>query len=119
MRKIPVLALLFIACIDIPTGLNDHIDLLTEGGEVASVVCAPAALEIAANERGECSAFNAARTVIEIDGFAPVLWVSDDPQAVSITSNGEIFTGSTVNASVTITATGTNGSTASFVVSSF
>ncbi len=114
-----LLLLAVVGCIDIPTGLNDHLDLLTEGAEVASVACEPVALEVAINETGECAAFNVDLTRIDIDGFAPVTWESSDPQAVSVSTGGGLRAGSAVSASVTITATGTNGSTASFVVSSF
>ena len=110
--------LLLVGCIDIPTGLNEHIDLLTEAAEVASVTCSPVSLAIATNEIGTCSAFNVDGTRIDMDGFAPVVWKSSDPSAVSISTAGEIRAESVVSASVTITALGTNGVSASTVVGS-
>ena len=118
MLKILPLALLLAACIDIPTGLNDHIALLTEGGEAVTVTCSPSSLAVATNEVGDCAAFNVDGTRIDIGGFTPVIWVSSDPSAVSISMSGEIRAENTVAASVTITATGTNGSSATATVAS-
>ncbi len=116
---LPILALAVVGCIDIPTGANDHIEALTNAAEVSSVVCAPVALEIAILETGFCSARNVDGTVIDIDGFSPVVWQSSDPTAVTVSMGGDIFAGINVSTSVIITAKGTNGTSASFAVSTF
>ena len=117
MKKF-ILLLAVAACIETPSGITDYLDALAASGEVASVTCAPASLAIAVNEVGSCSAFNADGTRLEINGVSPVIWVSSDPTAVSVSSDGEIRAESVVSASVTITATGINNSIATAVVAS-
>lgn len=116
-----VLLLALAACfeVEMPTGANDFVDLLTNSAEVASISCVPARLDIATDQTGTCSAFNAAGTVIEINGFSPIVWTSNNPQAVSIRSDGSIFAGFVVATCAMITGTGTNNTSATFCVESF
>ena len=113
------MVLLLVACINVPTGINDHLELLTASAEVASVTCTPSALEIAITETGVCSAFNADLTRLDVGGFSPVIWTSNDPTAVSVSMSGKIFAETVASSAVTITAAGMNGTIASFIVTTF
>ena len=113
-----LLALLLAACIDIPTSITDQIDSLAVANQVASVTCAPHRLSIAVQAIAHCDAFNVDGTRINFDGFLPLVWASSQPTAISVTTAGLIRAETVVSDSVLITAAGTNGSSAGFVVRS-
>ena len=122
MKTLLMLFVLVLAGCDLgglPTSISDQLDDLSASHEVTSISCDPSALEIATSELGVCSAFNASGTRIEYNAYSPVVWTSSAPGAVSIATDGGLRAETVVDPAVTITARGTNGSSATTVVSSF
>ena len=113
-----LLALLLVACMELPTGITDQLDSLTDVNQVASVTCTADGLSIAVQAVEQCDAFNLDGTRINFNGFSPVVWASSQPTAISVTTAGLIRAETVVSDSVLITAAGTNGSSAGFVVRS-
>ena len=110
MRYLP-LALLLVACIDLPTGLNDFFDELAVAGEVANVNC-PASMVV--GQAALCTVSNNALTQIELGGFVLAIWESSAPTIVSVSTDGEVT--ALAVGTATITARGTNNSTGSTVI---
>ncbi len=112
MKWTALFAVAVLGCIDIPSGLEDHLNLLVDDGVIAAVVCAPSTLPVLGV--GDCTGLNANGTQIIFNGFAPLTWDSSNDAVVEIDQSGT-FIASTSGTS-TITAVGTNGSTASTVI---
>ena len=111
------LVLLLVGCVEIPTGVQDLLDDLATTGEIASLTC-PDSLSIVNSETGSCSGANIDGTLIDIDGYAPLIWKSSDPSAVTVTITGTVEAG-TVADSALITGIGTNDSFATAWIVSY
>ena len=113
MKNLPlVLAVSALAaCFSVPTGLEEHLNLLADDGIVATVTC-PSPLAVLGE--GDCAGWNANGTQISFSGLTPLSWDSSADNIVQSDQGGHIVA---IAAGVsTICATGINGSKKCVVV---
>ena len=119
MRKFLAIFMIatLVGCVDVNlVGLEDFSEFLGEAvdhGQVATVVCGTG--EIAVGEFVDCKAFNEAGTVVSIEGFSVVRWVSSDPAVARVDLAGSVQ-GLSVG-TATITGLGPRSSSGEFVLS--
>ncbi len=113
MRRL-LLVLVMAACGGTPSGLDDlgaFFGDLATAGEIATMAC-PAAMTVGQTEA--CSVANSVQTNVEVGGFVLAIWESSAPTIVRVTTDGEVT--ALAVGTATITARGTNGSSATVTV---